>query len=216
MLALAAGGSVREGDWLVAERQTAGRGRQGRAWVSPLGNFYGSTLVKLRASDPPAPTLAFAVGIGLVVSIGDPSQLKWPNDLTIRGAKVAGVLLERQGNQIAVGIGVNLQSAPVIEGRATTCLDIDGGQGFTADELLEQLSKWLPWAINSWRQHGVVWVAGRWESEAHLRGTSLSVTLPDGARLEGRFAGLNHDCALRLELPDGTTRVIHAGDVFLI
>jgi len=64
MLALAAAGAA-EGSWLRAERQTAGKGRQGRAWESPIGNFYGSTLVRLRPTDPPAPTLALVAAVAL-------------------------------------------------------------------------------------------------------------------------------------------------------
>ena len=79
-----------EGDWLVALEQDAGKGRQGRSWISAKGNFFGSTLVRLRASDPPAQTLSLAAGLALVeaVDIAVPAQalmLKWPNDLMLLG-----------------------------------------------------------------------------------------------------------------------------------
>src|SRR5436853_1339519 len=89
-----------EGLWLRAERQTGGRGRQGREWHSPAGNLYASTLVRLRPADPPAPTLALVAAVALheVASAfagGARIEIKWPNDLMVGGAKLSGILLER-------------------------------------------------------------------------------------------------------------------------
>src|SRR5690606_29325486 len=93
-----------EGDWLVALRQDGGRGRQGRSWQSIDGNFHGSTLVELRHGDPPAPALALVAGLALieaaeVAAPGSQLCLKWPNDLMLGDAKLAGVLLERTGER---------------------------------------------------------------------------------------------------------------------
>ena len=109
--------SAAEGDWLVSLDQTAGRGRQGRAWLSLPGNFYGSTLVTLRSGDPAPQTLSLAAGLALIEGIdvtvpGQPLLLKWPNDLMLGGKKLAGILLERSGDRVAVGFGVNLAAAP--------------------------------------------------------------------------------------------------------
>jgi BirA family transcriptional regulator, biotin operon repressor / biotin---[acetyl-CoA-carboxylase] ligase len=101
MLELARAG-LGEGVWLRAERQQGGRGRQGRAWVSPVGNFYGSTLVRLRDSDPAPATLALVAAVALeeVVRAYLPEAtpalaIKWPNDVLLGGAKLSGILLER-------------------------------------------------------------------------------------------------------------------------
>ena len=216
MLALAAKGAVGEGDWLVADTQTAGRGRMGRQWQSPGGNFYGSTMVMLRPGDPASSALSLAAGLGLFMAIGDPAGLKWPNDLLIDGAKVAGILLERQGDAVVIGFGINITSAPTVEGRKTTCLNSAENFDGTVDDMLDRLVKWVPWAVNFWREQGVAALCRRWENEAHPRGTPLVVSLPDGAHLSGQFDGLTDDGALRLYLADGAIRVIHAGDVFLI
>jgi BirA family transcriptional regulator, biotin operon repressor / biotin---[acetyl-CoA-carboxylase] ligase len=216
MLAMAARGEVREGDWLVADRQTAGRGRLGRRWDSQPGNLFASTLVEVRPDDPSLGGLSLAAGLALLISVGDPAKLKWPNDLMIRGAKVAGVLLERAGDAIVIGFGVNLVSAPTIDGRLTSCVDEDGILSYSRDELLGRLVDWLPWAVRFWREKGTAAMARRWEDEAHLRGEQLAVTLPDNMRLKGTFDGLTDDGALQLRLADGAVRVIHAGDVFLI
>jgi BirA family transcriptional regulator, biotin operon repressor / biotin---[acetyl-CoA-carboxylase] ligase len=188
----------------------------GRVWDSPLGNFYGSTLVKVRGDDPSIGGLSLAAGVGLFVAIGDPARLKWPNDLLIGDAKIAGILLERTGDMVAIGIGINLVWAPKIAERKTTSLRVDGMTSYTRNEMLERLSKWVPWAISTWRRNGTQAMARRWETEAHSRGTALTTTLPDGAQIKGQFDGLTDEGALRLRLADGAVRVIHAGDVFLI
>ena len=87
-----------EGDWLVAMEQDAGRGRQGRQWVSESGNFFGSTTVRLRTGDPSPPSLSLAAGLALIealdIAVPDlPLMLKWPNDLMLGTSKLAGILL---------------------------------------------------------------------------------------------------------------------------
>jgi BirA family biotin operon repressor/biotin-[acetyl-CoA-carboxylase] ligase len=99
-----------EGDWIVALEQSAGRGRQGRSWVSDRGNFFGSTLIVLRAGDPPPHSLSLIAGLALVEAIdaAAPEQtvmLKWPNDVMLLGRKLAGILLERNGDRVAAGFG---------------------------------------------------------------------------------------------------------------
>jgi BirA family transcriptional regulator, biotin operon repressor / biotin---[acetyl-CoA-carboxylase] ligase len=172
--------------------------------------------VKLRSDDPSIGGLALAAGLGLFVAVGDPATLKWPNDLLLNGAKVAGILMERTGDMIAIGFGINLVSAPAIAGRKTTSLLADGITSYTRAEMLDRLCKWIPWAVNSWRSNGTQAMALRWETEAHSRGTTMTTTLPDGTALSGQFDGLDNDGALKLRLADGAVRVIHAGDVFLV
>ena len=211
--ALAAGGAP-EGLWVRAERQTGGRGRQGRDWQSPPGNLYASTLVRLQLGDPPAPTLALVAAVALheLVSGCCPTvRIKWPNDLLADGAKLAGILLERSGDAVVIGIGVNLAHHPEAIGRPAT--DIAALTGTAPDPaifletLAESFGRWL----GRWRNEGLNPVRARWLAAAHPVGTALSTV--EG---EGLFDGLTEDGALRLRLADGTVRVIHAGDVFLI
>lgn len=250
LLAAALTGAA-EGDWLVAERQTAGRGREGRTWASPTGNLYASTLVRLRPGDPPAPGLALVAGVALAEAAGvflgnapSPSggsaaaslsqweregarpahpggkgegalQLKWPNDLLLGGAKLAGILLERQGEALVAGFGVNLAHHPDHLDRPVTHL---GAHAPTpqplafAETLAEGFARWLA----RWRGEGLAPVRTRWLERAHPVGTALSAALPEGGRADGLFEGLDADGALRLRLADGSRRVIHAGDVFLL
>ena len=201
-----------EGTWLRAERQTGGKGRQGRAWVSPAGNLYASTLVRLRAGDPPAPTLALVAAVALheVVAIYAPAtQIKWPNDLLFGGAKLAGILLERQDEAVVVGFGVNLARQPEGLDRPATSLSALSGMapepGPLTEILARNFSRWLA----RWRQEGFAPVRAAWLGAAHPVGTPLSTSLG-----EGLFDGLGPSGALRLRLPDGRCRLIHAGDVF--
>jgi BirA family transcriptional regulator, biotin operon repressor / biotin---[acetyl-CoA-carboxylase] ligase len=220
MLALAGNGQG-EGLWIRAERQTAGRGRMGRDWVSPPGNLYTSTLVRLRTGDPPAATLGFVAAIALdkIMGLYAPDaafHIKWPNDVMANGAKLSGILLERMGDAIVVGIGVNLASHPDFKDRQTTSLSVVAGSapdpGIFLEYLAEEFARWL--AV--WRSDGLGLILAQWQARAHPLGTALKVNLPDGEALDGLYEGLSGDGALRLRLADGTVRAIHAGDVFLI
>ncbi len=201
-----------EGVWLRAERQTAGRGRQGRDWSSPTGNLYASTVVRLQPGDPSAATLALVAAVALREAVGL-GTIKWPNDLLIDGAKVAGILLERAGDAVVAGFGVNIVTAPELPDRATTTLHVHGlrtGPGELAERLAAGFAAWLA----RWREPGLGAVADAWAAYAHPTGAELSVNLPDGSRIGGRFDGIVADGALALRLASGERRIIHAGDVF--
>lgn len=206
-----------------AERQTAGRGRQARPWESPVGNLYASTIVHLRPDDPPAATLALVAAVALeeCVRIALPEarrgklQLKWPNDLLVDRAKLSGILLERAGDSVVIGIGVNIAHHPVLVDRATTSLHAQGAVIVVADfaeRLAEMLAAWL----SIWRTQRLAPIVTRWRERAHATGTPLIARMPDGEEFHGHFDTLSDDGALVLRLADGASRVIHAGDVFLV
>jgi len=202
-----------EGDWLVALSQTAGRGRQGRQWQSPIGNFHGSTFVVLRPHDPPAPGLSLASGLALIdaAKIAAPEAellLKWPNDLLLGGAKLAGILLERSGDRIVAGFGVNLAEAPAIEGRATAAL-----ASITPHAFAPLIAAAFARALEAWRNTGSL--ADAWLDRAHPVGSPLTVHVAPGEQVSGIFDGIDPGGALRLRLADGSVRVMHAGDVSL-
>lgn len=217
---LLAGEPLAEGFWLVARRQTAGRGREGRTWFDGAGNFMGSTLVRPGPGDPPAPSLALVAGLAVreavVAYLPDASAavLKWPNDLLVGGGKIAGMLLEGVEGAIVAGIGVNLATAPVIAGRATTSLQ-QAGEVPTPDAFAARLADCFASEVERWRQFGLDLLLRRWTAAAHPVGTALRVIAPGGGIMEGEFAGLDPGGALRLRLADGSARVIHAADVEL-
>jgi BirA family biotin operon repressor/biotin-[acetyl-CoA-carboxylase] ligase len=205
-----------EGDWLIALEQEGGKGRQGRSWVSAAGNFFGSTLVVVRPGDPPAQTLSLAAGLALIEAIDTavPAQalmLKWPNDLMLMGRKLAGILLERSGDRVAVGFGVNLTSAPQLTDRQAATLDgLIGPEAF-APLLAGSFARLL----ELWRTSESSALVRAWEGRAHLPGTRLTVHVGTDETVTGRFAGLEQDGALRLMRDDGELEIIRAGDVEL-
>jgi len=217
---LAEGEPVAEGFWLVARRQTAGRGRLGRAWRDGAGNFMGSTVVHLRPGDPQAGSLALMAGLAVHEAVAPyvpaphRALLKWPNDLLVDGAKLAGILLERRGDAVVVGIGVNLAQAPALPDRAT-CALTDFAPAPDAAAFAQDLAQGFARQLDLWRGYGLDALAARWQAVAHPIGTPLTVGDPAQGTLQGGFAGLDEGGALRLTLADGTTRIVHAGDVSL-
>lgn len=204
-----------EGEWLVALHQEAGRGRQGRAWQSLDGNFFGSTLVQLQSDDPPAPSLALVAGLALIeaVDIAAPRpglMLKWPNDLMLDGAKVGGILLERAGDRVVAGFGVNLAAAPAIDGRRTSHL----GGAIAPQAFAPLLAASFARLLAAWRSSTPDAFARAWLTRAHPLGTPLTVRSGKDETLSGTFAGIGTDGALRLDV-GGHVQVIRAGDVSL-
>ena len=213
---LLADDSAVEGDWLVALDQVAGKGRQGRTWVSAKGNFYGSTLVVLQAGDPPPQTLSLAAGLALIEAIdgaasGQPLMLKWPNDLMLGGKKLGGILLERSGDRVAVGIGVNLAASPRLSGREAANL---GGK-ISPQAFAPLIAGSFARLLDLWRSNESSALVRAWQERAHLPGTRLTVHVGKDETLSGRFAGLEMDGALRLMLDDGAIEVVRAGDIYL-
>lgn len=208
--------SLVEGDWLVAREQTAGKGRQGRQWVTRPGNFFGSTAVKLGSGDPPAQSLSLVAGLALIEAIdaavpGLPLLLKWPNDLLLEESKLAGILLERQDDRVVIGFGVNLASAPELSDRVAAHL---GGR-IVADAFAPLLAGSMNRLLGLWRSCDPADFAKAWLARAHPLGTELSVHGADSQPVRGRFDGIDPDGTLRLRLPDGSVRAIHAADVTL-
>ena len=213
---LLADASAGEGDWLIALEQDAGRGRQGREWVGASGNFFGSTLVALRSGDPPAPSLSLAVGLALIeaVETAVPARalmLKWPNDLLLDGAKLAGVLLERSGERIVAGFGVNLAAAPDLPDRMTASL----GGAISPQAFAPLLAGSFARMLGAWRTSEPASLVRAWLERAHPVGSALAVHSSAEETLSGTFDGIDGDGALRLRLDDGSVEIVRAGDVSL-
>lgn len=205
-----------EGDWLVALRQSDGRGRQGRGWSMTKGNFAGSTLVVVRPADPEPQTLSLVAGLAAIEAVeaaapGLPLCLKWPNDLLFDGGKLAGILLERSGQRIAVGIGVNLAVAPDIAGRETASIAGAVDPKAFAPLLAGTFARWL----ERWRNSAPGQIADAWLERAHPIGTKLKVHTDAANFVSGRFEGLAPDGALLLRSAEGAIETIRAGDVSL-
>lgn len=217
---LAAGEAVLNGAWIVAKRQTSGRGRLGRAWSDGLGNFMGSTFVSSHAGDPPLGTLALAIGLAVRETViryvpdGAAVMLKWPNDLLVDGKKLSGMLLEGTRGGVVVGIGVNLAVAPALPDRPTVSL-AQIGICPDRDVFAQELAKAVDIEVERWRNFGLDPLVRRWDAAAHPIGTPLKAGDGQEAVASGTYAGLAQDGALQLRLADGTLRAIHAGEINL-
>ncbi len=222
----AAGQGEPEGLWILSDEQTAGRGRHGRVWHSPLGNFHGSLLLRPACSLSEAATLSLVVSLAVAEAIHDVSagrlvpRLKWPNDVLIGDAKVAGILLEgaegpgRRCAWAVVGLGVNLRHHPTDKAYPTTSLAGEGGPLLTPAAFLEALSAPLQARLGLWRSGGFAPMRESWLAVAAARGDLVRLRL-GGTTRRGRFVDVDGDGALRLDLEDGGLTRFTAGELLV-
>jgi BirA family biotin operon repressor/biotin-[acetyl-CoA-carboxylase] ligase len=209
--------------WITAGRQTAGRARRGRTWLSEDGNLAATLLMNTTRPPLEAAQVAFVAALAvadLADAYAPPSlvSLKWPNDTLLSGRKLSGILIESGalagGLWLAVGVGVNLATAPHDVERPATCLAehmrARPPRPIDALEILAgAMSRWLA----LWESAGFATIAQAWTGRAHGLGARCVVRLP-AESLEGVAEGLDPDGALRLRCDDGSLRRITAGDVF--
>jgi BirA family transcriptional regulator, biotin operon repressor / biotin---[acetyl-CoA-carboxylase] ligase len=210
--------------WIVARQQSAGRGRRGNAWASPLGNLYATLLSTDPAPADCAPQLSFVAVLALhdAIAACAPAAakaltLKWPNDLLCGGAKLAGILIEgeRAGEALAVaiGIGVNCISHPSQTSYPATDLKAEGVPTDAAT-VFEALTASLAQRLATWhRGAGFAAIRSDWMARAAGMGGDMRARLPD-REIIGRGEGLDAHGRLLLRLPDGSVQAIAAGDVF--
>lgn len=197
--------------WILAMAQTAARGRRGRAWAAPAGNF-GASLLCTPAGDRALRSFVAALGLhdAMVALTGRPElfALRWPNDVLLSGGKVAGILLEAvNGGALVIGVGVNLTTAPdpsSLEPGATPPVSLRDGTGLTIapEELLDALAP----AVEAWDERlsdeGFAPVRAAWLARATRLGERITARLP-GRSLSGIFETIDPAGALVLGTPDG-------------
>lgn len=220
---------ARQGDgsglWVLADRQTGGRGRRGRKWVSEKGNFYGSLLlVDDGSTDVSTLPLTVAVAVARAIDLTLPdfaprAQVKWPNDVLINGKKVCGILLEvehldHNRRAIVIGCGVNIRHHPNQTLYPTTSLSDQGAQlhprqfyQFLEIEMADILALWDG-------GQNLSQVRQQWIDRASGVGDEIEVRLPNHT-YRGRFMGIGETGNLLLKTDDGSEIQIAAGDVFL-
>ncbi len=170
----------------------------------------------MRPDDPPPTLLSLAAGLALIEAIDAaapslPLMLKWPNDLLLRGDKLAGILLERSGDRIVVGFGVNLAAAPQLTDRQAAALD----GSVTPQAFAQLLAVSFARLLGLWRSSAPGAIARAWQMCAHPVGAQLTVHTSLEEQLSGQFDGIDPDGALRLRLADGSIEIVRAGDVAL-
>lgn len=173
-------------------------------------------MVELRAGDPAAQSLSIVAGLALIEAIdaavpGQALMLKWPNDVMLLGRKLAGILLERSGERVAVGFGVNLATAPALPDRQCASL----AAPLTPEAFAPLLAGSFARLLGLWRTSEPMLLVQAWLARAHPLGTRLSVHSSATETVSGRFDGLEPDGGLRLRRNDGMIDIVRAGDVEL-
>lgn len=209
--------------WIVADRQTAGRGRRGRAWSSPTGNLMTTLYLPVSMSAVEAGQLAFVAGLALESAvrqfIGDAAEvsLKWPNDVLIDGKKASGILLESAMQDgrvtwLAIGMGVNLAHHPDDTPYPATNMS---AYAAAPDNLtaLSVLATAFETIYRQWQMGGFATVLKAWRALAHGLGGPMVARL-ESDEIRGIFHDIDEKGALLLQDEAGAMHVIDAGDVF--
>jgi BirA family biotin operon repressor/biotin-[acetyl-CoA-carboxylase] ligase len=210
--------------WIIADRQTKGRGRRGREWHSPRGNLAATLLLRPASRIAQCAQLSFVAALAssdLIARYAPLARvtLKWPNDVLLDNCKIAGILLEASGRDagapdwLAIGFGVNLVSYPDdAEFPATSLRTGNVEPPASRDAMTSLAGLWLEW-YRLWETAGFAPIRDAWLSRAAGLGQLIRARLPD-EEATGVFEGIDQSGALLLREQPGRVRTIAAGDVF--
>lgn len=215
-----------EGTVVVADRQSAGRGRLGRRWESPAGvNLYCSILLRPKIPVQQAPQLTFLSAVAVAETLNKvchlSAKVKWPNDILVNGAKIAGLLNEmnaetEQIHFVILGIGVNLnmieEQFPEELKYPVTSAFLETGKSVNRLIFLQELLQCLDRYYSEFLLEGFVPIRRRWEKLCNMMNMQVEVDLGNGI-LCGTVVGLDTEGALRVQLDNGKVERILAGDV---
>lgn len=190
-------------------------------WISEPGNLYASTLVRIDRNDRSAAQLGFVAAVSLHQALcawvsQKRVMLKWPNDLLLDGRKLSGILLERHGEAVIAGFGVNLAHHPEDTDRPAISLGRAGIDAPSPEQFLAALAERWAYNLGLWRSAGFDPIRSAWLAEAHPAGAALVARLADGGERRGTFEEIDGEGALLLRQADGRMETIHAGDVFML
>ena len=203
---------------VLARRQTQGRGSRGRSWTGQTGNLALSVLLRPAGALHRPALWPFLAALSLHQALGGDSllQLKWPNDILLGHAKLAGILVERGtgagAGWLVIGFGANLLRAPTVPARDVACL-ADLGQTLDAETVAQRVLAGLDDWQEIYHRDGFDVIRSCWLARAHPPGTVLAVE-SGGIRRSGSFVGLATDGALLIEI-DGREQRIDTGEVLL-
>ncbi|MBN9565417.1 MAG: biotin--[acetyl-CoA-carboxylase] ligase [Alphaproteobacteria bacterium] len=215
--------NTKQGLVVVALEQTEGRGRQGRAWESPVGNLYFSLFLK-----PSCPShqmalftyiasLSIAMGLESFIDQAKKVQVKWPNDVLVEGAKIAGTLLEvisdgEGAYGLIIGIGVNVRSAPQVEGNKTTSLLAETEINASIATVLTRILRQIYQNYFSWHRHEFKNVREQWLNRHFVQsGEEILVKHPKEEKYI--FQTIGDDGALIVQDINGEVKSLVAGEI---
>jgi BirA family transcriptional regulator, biotin operon repressor / biotin---[acetyl-CoA-carboxylase] ligase len=204
------------GTAIHADEQTAGRGRLSHVWFSPPGNLYLSVLLRTGQPASRCAELSFLTALAVADTVEAllprqiRSMVKWPNDVLVNGAKIAGILLEQVNDATIIGIGLNVLQAPSNTAYKATTIVGNGGIATVdgaRDILLDRLGRHL----EVWSRDGFPPIREQWLKRTYPVGAAVRANV-GGQSVAGEFAGLDLDGALLLDTPTGRQRIV-AGEV---
>jgi BirA family transcriptional regulator, biotin operon repressor / biotin---[acetyl-CoA-carboxylase] ligase len=212
------GSGEREPVWVVADEQISGRGRLGRRWFSTPGNLYSTLLLPTKATARVAAQLGFVTALSVANAVNSLAkeqitQLKWPNDCLIDGAKFCGILSEvlvNQGTAIAIGCGINIDHSP--RNVAYPVTHLSAHFRVKIDEAFEAYTTELEKFVDQWNHgQGFSIIAELWKAHAIGVGHEIEVRMGDVLR-SGTFVGVAPDGALIMDV-DCKPVHIYAGEI---
>ncbi len=223
-----AGGGASHGAVIWAKRQTDGRGRMGRNWVSAEGNLFVSVLLSPEVALEKCAQLSFVAAVAAaetlqaVVEHPDAIACKWPNDILCAGSKLGGILLESfttttisgaPRQWVVVGVGINIDSAPEHVMFPATCLREAGVELISAKIVLSRFIHHFIHHYDQWANEGFAPIEQAWMERAYHLGKPIEVLVGDQQE-EGHYEGIDASGQLLLRQKNGKITPISAGDVF--
>lgn len=221
---LAKGGGC-HGAVIWAKKQSEGKGRMGRNWVSSEGNLFVSVLLQPDKPLQELSQLSFVAAVSILESLvpllskGNRLQCKWPNDILLNDKKLGGILLEsfKTDNDgkpwVVVGVGVNVDNFPPRTEFPATCLQDAGVELVSAKIILSRFIHHFIESYDHWDDKGFAAIRKKWVANAWGLKQRLSARLPSGT-VEGICEGIDAGGSLTLKLDNGKKHQVHAGDVF--
>lgn len=216
-----------EGTIVIAEVQTGGKGRMGRAWISPIGNLFFSLILRPSVSPHHAPLMTLVGAVAVATALGKlpgvKAGIKWPNDILVSGKKVCGLLTEMSAEtdrirHLVLGIGINcnmdLGLLPEDVRMHATSLLAASGKAVDRTQVLAvvlaELDRWYQVFLRD--RQGIL---AAWKDLNVTIGRTITVS-GAGEALSGIAAGIDNEGRLMVTLADGSTRTVAAGDVTIV
>lgn len=203
---------IAEGLVVQGGEQTGGRGRRGNTWTSPKGNLYQSILLRPSVARMRWGELSFVIAVALADTVlqcgvdDEDIALKWPNDVLVKGEKLAGILIEAGDDFVIVGTGVNIQLAPEDKARLSDYTDL------SIDQCRDIFLGCIKHYYSMWQETGFAPIREKWMGKAYRLHEMIQARTPQSVH-EGVFEGLDENGTLLLRLKNGEVQKVTSGEI---
>jgi BirA family transcriptional regulator, biotin operon repressor / biotin---[acetyl-CoA-carboxylase] ligase len=207
--------------FIVADEQSAGRGRLERSWVSARGNLYSTLVLPVDVPVQNLPQISFVAAVAVFAAVHEfsttPPKLKWPNDVLVRGAKIAGILCETISTSpltLAIGCGINVSHSPIGLAYPATNLTAEGATT-DRDKVLNVYDNAMAMSLGMWNNgQNFTFIRNMWMK--HAIGIGETITMTTGTQhLTGTFETITEQGAVLLKPALGPPYILHAGDMHI-